>query len=307
MKVKIWLLVLIVLAFVLPTIFFWWAQIFPASVHQNVYRLLEQIFPQSPYISLQKANTLYEDEEFQQALRMYKLLEPSLPEKKNILSHNMGNTYYRLGELERQTNKLNTYTLRNLAITAYQYALYKQTSQELQSPNSKKTQENIAFVREKLETLKKELLEEGIEDLPPPPPPTTEENGQEDHNNSPPPNMPQHQPQSPNSPPPRPQEPGSNPQNWGEDGPTGENPPPNASDEMREYPKAESGKIDESDLLDNAGLSKEERQKIERHIRNLQEEEEVNMELNKPSPKTDIYDILNDPFFDTLDPNASGW
>gem|GEM_PF-1900513 len=238
---------------------------------------------------------------------MYKLLESSLPEKKNIISHNTGNTYYRLGELERQTNKLNTYTLWNLAITAYQYALYKQSAQDLQSPNSQKTQENIAFVRDKLEKLMQELKDEGIENLPPPPPPTSEENGQENQNNAPPPNIPQHKPQSPNSPPPQNQEQSRVPQ---ENGPDGENettdtPIPNNEEQI--FPKAESGKIDESELLDNIGLSKEKQREIEKHIQELKEEEALNMELNKPSPKNDIYDILNDPFFDAIDPNASGW
>jgi|GEM_PF-4355807 len=163
MKIKFLLPVILVLAFILPTILFWCIGTFPlpASISQPVHGFLNRFFPDSSFpLTLKKANTLYETENFRQALTWYKTLESSAPEKKDILSHNTGNTYYRLGEQERETNKLNTYSLWNFAIQAYQHALSGQKAEQLRTPNSKKTQQNIVLVRKKLEELIQELKDE---------------------------------------------------------------------------------------------------------------------------------------------------
>jgi len=313
MKVRTFVILSIILLILVPSILYVSLKI-PGvvnSIPDAWYRALLKYFPnQQNQLLLQKANSLYTQWEFLKALREYKKIRNAHKKLQETTLYNIGNTYYRIGEQEYPTNKLKTYNLWNLSIDSYLSIIKWKKTKELYTPESKKTRENIAFVRKKLDKLKQELRDEGIEDLPPPPPPTFEENGQEDPNPPPPSNMPQHRPSSPNSPPPqnttppRSQTPNQWKWEWEQNSPN----PSGPDDEVREFPKADSDTINEHDLIDSPGLSKEKRKEIENRIRELKEEEHKNIQLNKPSRRNEnVFDILNDPFFDTINPNESSW
>lgn len=283
MKIKniiIWVFFIVFVLLIPSFLFFisnlafwpWDNYVFANSINKK----LEKIFPENDLIKLKRADYFYKLWEYEKALEKYLEVDCFNKETCFILNHNIANTYYKIWEFSPENKKLE---YRQKSLWHYSKAL--ENKQDIE------TKKNYDFVLDKLNKLMEEMKKKQEKNQ--------EEQEKQEETKSEDENKKEEKTETNSETPKDDKETQENWESWDEQ-----------KDEI--IPKWDSMKIDETSQKLQKPLSKEEKAEIEKYLEQLKNEEEQNINLNKPKDTRDLFDIFKDDlFFEWFDRNENDW